>query len=579
MKRLEFLGFLLLCAPACGPGETTAEPPAIHVAALANDDCSAPSTEGLPPEVDAIDVEVATGRVWNRVARVERALDAPALLVEGVPTGEQTRLRFVACSGTTATHVATVNPLNIEEGDKHFLTLHFKSTNALSCTGTAFGPAYNQYAALGRPRAFAAAAKLSDGRVLVAGGAATADGDTLRGSAAGAAWDLYSPYESLFLPGVDRAQPYAERPMRAARIGAVAVPYERGALVFGGAPEVEWGAHALQRGPLTPVDGALSSPAAERFDPTTGGWGVVLGATSRFMPGAAADGAGRAVIAGGLVFQDGVPEATGLVEVLVGGVLSTTALPTGLLGPSVTAIGDGRFLVWGADVAECGARPGWLVTVGSDLAPEPTVQQLTVIATPGPPNCVAPAVGCRDWYPTAFHTATRLADADGKARVLISGGITLDAGGLVHNPDQGATCRPNAFVLSIDAVSLRAELHPVDVADDALKTAKRALHQAAPAGGRVLLTGGWANLGTPTALSAADGALFYDDEIPAGRLSPARFTLSQPRLGHLATAVDGTVVIAGGVSREGATTSLSHTATVYVPPAGLGSCAPPEEEE
>lgn len=587
MNRPEFFGFLVLMAVACGPEEPPAEGPSIQVAALANDDCRAPSNEGLPADVQAIDVETSErGARWERVARVTRSLDAASVLVERIPVGEQVEMRFVACVSSAAEYIATVDPLTIREDEKHFLTLHFRRTDALSCTGTAFGPAYNQYAALGRPRAFAAAATLPDGRVLLAGGATVVEGERLRGDAGGAAWDLYAPHETLFLPGVDRAVAYETRPMRVARVGAVALPYappgsdETGVLVIGGAPAVEWGSHGLQRGPLMPPGATLSAPAGEYFHPATGGFATVEVSggelTPRFMPGAAVDDRARVVVAGGLVFSPaGDPTASTLVEVVAAGRLRTAQLPTGLLGPSVTSLGDSKLLVWGADIAGCGARPGWLV----NNDPEPTVQQLTIAASPGTPNCQAPPTGCRDWYPTAFHTAARLSDAEGRKRVFVSGGITHDAAGLVHNPDQGAACRPNAFVLSIDVAGLRAEVHPVEVSDDAVKPGKRALHQAARAGPRVLLSGGWANLGTPTALSAADSALFYDDALPVGRLSLAAFTLSEARLGHTTTATRGTVVIAGGLSRDGSGTRIAHTATVYTPPSGAGSCLDIEPAE
>ena len=498
MNRPEFLGFLVLAALACGPEETPAEGPSIRVAALANDDCRAAGNEGLPAEVETIDVEVSErGARWERVGRVTRDADTASVLVERIPVGEQVRMRFIGCAAGAPNYIATVNPLTIQEDEKHFLTLHFRRANALSCTGTAFGPAYNQYAALGRPRAFAAASTLPDGRVLLVGGATVVEGELLRGEAGGAAWDLYSPHESLFLPGVDRAVAYETRPMRVARVGAVALPYappgsdDTGVLVIGGAPAVEWGSHGLQRGPLMPADATLSTPAAEYFDASTGGFAAVevTGGeiTPRFMPGAAVDDRGRVVVAGGLDFSPaGEPTPSTLVEVIAANRLRTTQLGTGLLGPTVTALGDSKLLVWGADIAGCGARPGWLV----NNDPEPTVQQLTIAANPGTPNCQAPPAGCRDWYPTAFHTAIRLSDADGRKRVLINGGITHDAGGLVHNPDQGAACRPNAFVLSVDVAGLRAEINPVEISDDAVKPGKRALHQAARAGPRVLLSGG-----------------------------------------------------------------------------------------
>ncbi len=183
--------------------------------------------------------------------------------------------------------------------------------------------------------------------------------------------------------------------------------------------------------------------------------------------------------------------------------------------------------------------------------------------------------GCRAWYPTAFHTATALGpDESGRPRVLVTGGITVDAGGLVHNPDQGPACAPNAFTLTVDPESAQALLQPVVATPEAAPAAKRALHSAVRIGGRVLISGGWASSATPTALEAGQQVLLYDDS--TGTLDVAPFQLSEPRLGHVLAPLphDG-ALIAGGASRADGVLGLTHTATVYTAPLGPGTCAPP----
>lgn len=578
------------CAPGSGPPTPAVR---ISVAALANDDCGAARTRGLPAAVDALDVERRDPVAgWQLVDRVARAggLSAGEVLLEGVDAGEAVELRFVACAGAVPMLAAEPPPFTVEENEKHLLALHFKTLGRLSCTGTAFGSEYGRYAGLGRPRAFPAAAGLPDGRLLVAGGASLVeltdiDGDDSpdvvlgAGPAAGTddgAWDVYDPAETLFLPGVERHQPIAPRRMSTSRLLAHAFPFRGGVLVLGGSDRVTW--DPGPRGPFRLVGGL---PAAERFEPSTATFlPAGLDLAPRFLTGAAQLADGRVVIAGGLEATDPATCVPGLcdlqpsrrVEVIdPAGLVTAFDLPVPILGPTVTPLGPGEVLVWGADLEGCGARPGWVVGLDPVLA----VRPLTLQGPQGPPDCQTPVGACRAWYPTAHHAAAHLPTAGDARRVLITGGVAVGAQGLVPNPDQGQGCPPNVFVLTVDAAAGTGAIEPVQADTDAVGQAvKRALHGASATGGRVLISGGWLNEGTPTALVAGNQLLIYDDADGVLRAAPDR--LSSPRVGHLSAALaDGTVLFAGGVTRaaDGGFTLLA-TAEVYVPPLDRPACLP-----
>ncbi|MCA9542329.1 MAG: hypothetical protein KC620_25705, partial [Myxococcales bacterium] len=466
-----------------------------------------------------------------------------------------------ACSDGAPRYVALPAPLDLAQNKKRGLTLHFKPLDALSCTGTLQGASYNTFAEMGARRAFAASAPLADGRVLIAGGAVEVDGEVFRADETADAWEIYAPGESLFLPGIDRAQAIEPRAMIAPRVAAQAFPYapkgadRPGVLVVGGVPAMRRGTFPF--GPLAPVEGPISRPEAEFFDPEKGVFAPVLFAdgavlSERFLTGGAVDDAGRVVLVGGVQWPEGAP--SGRIEIIEGDTLRTLDLPpdaqsrpTGLFGPTVTPLGEGRFFIWGADARGCGEQPGWLLM----LEPTPRIGPLEVIADDPVLRC-GDEIGDRRWYPTAYHVAARLPDADGHARVLITGGIIAGTVGLISNPDPGDGRKPNAFVAEIDIAGRTVQLHPVTADFEAQGRLKRAFHRAARvADDRVLLTGGWVALETSTALYTADDALLYTDGRPAGRISVLPQSLAAQRLGHLSVELPGRgVLLAGGLSRK-----------------------------
>ena len=571
MNKPKLLGFLAIVALACEAGDgPSAEAPRMTVAALTNDGCTPARTRGLPGGVDALVIQVRDPEAgWITLDRVEAedGFDGQALLVQDVPVGEATDLRFLACAAATPRLVATVSGVDLHESRKHGLTLLFRPLDQLSCTGTGFGPSYNQYAGLGAGRAFAAHAGLPDGRLLIAGGAALTDADTFTGSAAGAAWDVFDATEGLFLPGLERGVARPQRPMVAARVAAQAFAYRpltatsAGVLVVGGAPTVVRGNHRY--GPLAPAGGRLSEPIAEYFDPALQAFARVDAAISpRFLPGGA-EADGLVVLAGGVAYPGEIPSDR--VEVIDAGGLRSAQLGTALVGPTVTPLGGGRFLAWGADVTGCGAQPGWLLNVVGGIE----VQPLTLGAPEPAPTCATPRA-CRSWYPTAYHAAARLPDG----RVLIVGGIAVGPDGLVNNPDQGVECAPNAFVLDVDPVAATARIDPVGLGDVRPEVLKRAFQRATALGDRVLVTGGWGSFDNPGAFVVGNDAVFYD--AARDQFVASAFSLAEPRLGHVSARLpDGTVLLAGGLTGRGGGFDASQTAEVYAPPLGGLSCDPP----
>lgn len=558
------------------------------MAALANDDCTQARPLALPAEVDTLVVERSTEEGWTLVDRVDPT--GPSQLVTGIDEGDAL-LRVIACVDRAPVYAARPARTPIDEAGKSGLALHFKPVGRLACTGTTLpGPSYNRYAGLGRPRAFAAAARLDDGRVFVAGGAdAVADG-RLSVDEADLGWDVYSPSESLFLPGVDRAQPLVPRPLIAPRLAARALPWtapgaERpGVLVLGGVPAMVHGNHPF--GPLAPEGAQVSRPAAEYFDPSDGSVAPVVfvdGAAlaERFMPAAAVDEAGRAVLVGGVEWPGGA--ASDVVEIIDGDRLRTLRLPpaperegelarNGLVGATAVPVGDGRFFVWGGDLNGCGQRPGWLLS----LDPTPRIEPLAIVHAEPPPTCGQPP-GCRPWYSTAYHAAARLESAGTRPRVLVTGGVVIGERRVINNPEPGEACDANAFVAEVDPTALTATLYPIPAGFDVGGRLKRALHTATPAGGgRVLIAGGWAFLGNANLLRSADDVLFYRDARPVGTVDVAPDRLSSPRLGGLAVPLDGgAVLLGGGLSRPAADEpfAVSAAAEVYTPPIDTPVCA------
>ena len=475
LKPLWFLGILVLCG--CGlegaPAEVEIE---VSYAAFSNNGCVHENHIGLPETIDRLRLQRLDGETWVGVE--ERDIQGNEMLFTGIPIGTQT-LRFVACEGETARYLATPPPFLLEESAKRALKLHFRPIDALACIGG--GPdsntAYDRYSCLGRPRAFAAATTLADGRILVAGGAAEYDAGRLIAATQAPDWDLYDPTDLIFLPGIDRAAPLVQRTLISGRVGAKAAPYTRpgagagGALIIGGSQTLVLDI-TQPYGPFSPGMEGLSAPFVSYFDAATGQLSPVNGPdgtlTPRLFAGAAGDGK-RVVIAGGVALPDEGPSPA--VDVIDEGKVTSHRFGVGLYGPTVNVLDGDYALAWGASTEDCGAQPGWLIPLDGGA---PTA--LTLGGSDPPPTCpeagAEPAADCRAWYTTAYHSAVNLRpNAAGRPRVLVTGGLRVRAESLVSNPYFGDGCAANAFVLTIDTMGKRATVTPIDLSEPGMNEA------------------------------------------------------------------------------------------------------------
>ncbi|MCB9549281.1 MAG: hypothetical protein H6706_26050 [Myxococcales bacterium] len=550
--------------------------------------CGEGPTRGLPPEVDRVIVQMRdVAGEWQTLDEIPRDGGNGALL-ERVPVGVAD-LRLVGCEGPAGRYEARPAVDEIPDSRKRTLVAHFRRGGSLTCAGTGFGPAYDVFAALPRSLAFGTAVGLpGQEQILVAGGAGEVLDERLQARADdGQAWSLFDWRETLFWPGVERSRPITHRALDQGRVGLEAAPWQvdtrLGLLLIGGAPSLSLETppalpqESFAQGPLVPTEPLAGEPGAAFFDATTGAVAPVTtadgqGLVPRVLAGIGRARDGRVLRAGGL--GEG-PAASAAAEVFAAGTVARHTLPAPLLGPTVTPLGADAFLVWGADVASCGQTPGYLVTLDPVFAATP-------LQIPGAPTCDD---ACRDWYATAYHTATLLApDAAGRARVLVIGGLVIRGRDLLHNPDPGGQCAPNAFVIAVDVAAASAEITPIAVPDSAQAGVRRVLHRAAASGARVMITGGWGSFGKPTSFVAGDDLLFYDDAEPAGSISVGP-SMARRRFGHIAAELpEGRVLIAGGVAPEQVvideagnasfvdSLALTNRAEFYTPPVAEDPC-------
>ncbi|MGK0359177.1 MAG: hypothetical protein ACI9U2_001478 [Bradymonadia bacterium] len=520
-------------------------------------ECAVPA-RGLPGQIDEVIIQNRVDAGWTTLSSVGLDVaDPDGTLVPAVPTGDLV-VRLVACSRGRAFAVARPLPFTLGEDDKLTAVAHFRPVNALSCAGTGLGPEYDQFSAtpiafgaalsLGRTASPSQTGSLAQGAALIGG--ADRIGETQVSASNAHAWSVFDWHEGLFWPGVERARRLAPRTLTPARLGvgggAFSLDDVPGQLLVGGSPSLTLRIDP-QTGPLQPSAPDASAAAAVFFDPSNGGQTPIVldpPATPRSLGGVGA-GNGWVVHAGGLEHgDDGTLTPSASVEIFRDRGALVLRLGAPLIGATVTHLEGDAFLVWGADVAGCGARPGYLIRADAQ-----TVAPLTL---PDPPGC---DVADRAWYGTAYHTATRLRSDGQPGRVLIIGGLPVRGMQLQSNPDPGTNAAANAIVLTVDIEAATAIAHPVLMNDDlADAAARRALHAAAPIqDDRVLISGGWGSFGKPTSFVAADTTLIYDDGLPAGRMAIGP-RLAEARFGHVSVGLpDGRALIAGGVSPDAVT--------------------------
>ncbi|MEE2786192.1 MAG: hypothetical protein VX589_02565 [Myxococcota bacterium] len=612
-KTLALLG--LSAVVSCG--EPSPAPPTtlvVHYASSSDTQCV---------EVDRAMVRQTTGRfvvqrreedgAWQTVGRVEGPLQAPKTLQLESMEAEELDLRIIGCTAGQTSRSAYYRG-SPSPSHRRRIPVHLRPVGTFSC-----GAGDRRFESEPEPtsqvsRAFAVTAKSSDALTIVVGGATTAqsDGTILRSQSERDAWSQFDPVKVTFSTN-DRDTNDAQRTMLGARIGAVAAPIRsdrrQGTLIIGGAEAIRrtvtQGSDGL--GPFEigylKDDQFLSGcrpeqPRAEFYDVLADEMQPVANENQfgqRSFAGSDTD-AQTTVIAGGLECGQGGVTASRLVEVVIDGNIQRLDLGTPLLGATVTAIGAGRFVVWGFPTGGCEQTPGWLVTTIG----QPTVAPITISGAPN--RCqnqsVSPS-GCAPWVPTAYHSATRLSDGPaGEIRILILGGLSGASNRLTNTPKLGNACRGNAFILTVRQTT--AQVEPMQMRPGSVPI-ERVYHRATPLDGdRVLVTGGWV-LATPSMTPCSGpadcfGSLCFEGFCRDSMPNPGAFFpsnrwfivdggqaeivesgwLATPRFGHQVIKTDdGDVIIMGGISSaiaEQIQQPLSATMETYVPAANDGAC-------
>jgi len=585
---------LVLCACAGGDDASAGSDFEIRTAALSVTGCEEPARTGLPDEVTRLEVQVINANeklvFETTLTREANDFGAGTVLLERIPVGEDARLLVYGCTkDDKLAWLGRSGPLTIRENRKARTSIVLRQPETLSCTGTGLGPDFDRHATLQRPRAFAAVTTLSDGRILLAGGASRFTGIAARGNLqtdpADADVDVFDPATTLFSPSLHRGWVTPGDRLLHPRIGgrAATLAGDPTALAFiGGDTTVSW--KAGNYGPLAPTGSALiDGPTGffvERWETSTEAGAelrstVELGLVPRFMPATAYDESlDTLVIAGGVELGATGPNAR--LDILTGRTLRTFPLDQPRAGASLTPLGDGRFLLWGGNVSDCGERPALLIDTREAMPLRP----LPVEAEEPAPRCPAASVN-RTWWVTGWHSATRLRlEADGTVVILIVGGLEVRGIGFEQTPNIGGdTGTPNVFRVTIPPTRDRVFIDPVLVPAHLTLLMKRALHPAVLLGDRVFVGGGWGGR-----IGSFNG-LYALDSMVALRLKPGTADIQQweagaamqfetGRIGHAMVATrEGTLLIAGGVRHVEDGGEVLDTAEVFVPRPRTDPCA------
>ncbi|MFO0574738.1 MAG: kelch repeat-containing protein [Polyangia bacterium] len=236
---------------------------------------------------------------------------------------------------------------------------------------------------------------------------------------------------------------------------------------------------------------------------------------------------------------------------------ASATLPFDLLQPSVTPLSAGTALLLGAKVPATSAEPLQMYAA--------TVSGLPGAAQLGTPQGVQGS-------PTIGHTATRLADAGGKARVLLTGGFlmtTQPPPAPPQPPDPASTVRlytiddPAGAAAKVTLTAVSSVGSPA-CGDTSAERYRPAAYEAAAAswsGQRVLITGGSPRFtsGVCNDCQPQSGvednpqcvlnqAFLYDAETNQMK---AVTPMARPRMGHVQALLrDGNILLTGGLVRS-----------------------------
>lgn len=305
---------------------------------------------------------------------------------------------------------------------------------------------------------------------------------------------------------------------------------------------------------LLEIDMSVDPPLVTRSSDTLGDW-----PSAYFQAGAYHSGDGACVL-GGLT----TVSSTGAIEPLTAIDLGyhdseehyplTGSMSIPRLGHTVSIFSDGvSGLIWGGNLGQ--AAPA--TSVAERLAVQPPPPLTNIMTMDASSSTAATPI------PTAFHTATVLSDDD----VLVTGGFVVE-GGLALNPDGAAS------IVRIRRNGNQFEYYPQEAAE----FTPVGYHAAVGLpDGTVLITGGSPYF-VPAGTSCPDGenawtcsmaqAWIYTPGVfpsDGGTLSSlAHAELQVPRFGHTMTLLaNGTVVIVGGLRRDGSTLYTEPSAEIY----------------
>lgn len=355
------------------------------------------------------------------------------------------------------------------------------------------------------PRAYQAAARLANGKVLICGGTSEADAATALDSA-----ELYDPELGSFVPTGS---------MTVAREAATATPLRNGfVLVAGGTTGA--GLHTT-----------LAS--AELYDPVTGTFRQT-GAMTTPRQGHTATllSDGRVLITGGTSNGVDALASAELYDPATGRFTATGRMAVAREGQTATLLKDGRVLIAGGGRSD---TPGGYTVYSSAEIFNPATGRFTSL----PDHMTSERTG---------HTAVLLRDG----RVLIAGGKT----------GRTPTESPERALFSLAPLDTAEVFDPRTGKFSAVGRMARPHYLATATllnDGTVLVAGGW-NLKGPVVVGMRDAEVFDPGSGTFSKVEP----LHVGRLEGSATLLkSGRVLMTGGIDNE---SDVTATSELYDPP-------------
>lgn len=424
-------------------------------------------------------------------------------------------------------------------------------------------------------RAFHSATPLPSGEILLAGGVRPAsdgaavdlDGDGLYLSGA---VELYDPVTGTFTPvSVPGLIPRALHeafvlappgspgdPVTVALVGGLTVagdPALAPGLVAGSAGlRLEPGASAVE----APIELLTYDPATgtiQREVVETEDGAPVPGMFSAAALVGSGSGPGRVLVTGG--WGGGTDQPLDALQLVDPGAAEAVdvGLATGRMGASVTALDDGRALIWGGHLA-----------ASEDSEPALVTGELVDDLDTDAPATVALALEGAAPTPRAFHSAVLVAGEgvpDGRGGVLALGGFDITAVGVAVTP--AAILAQHLAVDEGATVTVRN----VDLVDGTTPPGAAYVAAAPLPGGDVLVTGGNpgpdAGCATGAAGLVCSRGLTYRYRADVQRFEAAA-GLVRERYGHRATLLaDGTVLVTGGLAVVDGQLQVLRDAEIY----------------